>query len=563
MKFQRNELLLQVSDLLFRFDEDQEPVLKNISFEIHENEAILVLGSSGSGKSTLAYCLNNLYPSSVDGIQSGNILFQGRDVSSFQPGELNQRIGLVMQDPDAQFCMLTVEEELAFVLENMQTPRSEMEARIHSALEYVDMIAFKHRMIHSLSGGQKQKLAIACALAMEPEVLILDEPTANLDPASGLELVRTLKELRREHSFSILIIEHNLDYWLEMVERCLILNSEGELIFDGPTRVCFTEHARLLAQEGIWLPRAVEAGLKLLEADLLNTSSLPLTIEEIIQSSCRLTDTIKFLKQDRISEKTDSPVMIYELNKISYTKNHQALLKEISLSVKAGEFLAIAGSNGSGKTTLSRCLAGLLPLSAGEIKFYGDELEQWREEEKWARLGYVFQNPEHQFVADSVLDEINYSLEASIHGTQAFEINDILKTLRMTDQLHNHPFSLSQGQKRRLSVAVMLINGQKVLIMDEPTFGQDALTAKEIMEFTVNSVPESGSIIMITHDMDLIDRYADKVMVLGEGRMLFCDSPSKLWDAPEILAESRLKLPFLREMEKMAQLCSEGLYAVK
>jgi energy-coupling factor transport system ATP-binding protein len=555
---QPNPPILEVLGLTFKFDQEHVPILNNITFDIKANETILVLGASGSGKSTLAYCLNNIYPSMVDGFLSGSIKFRGQSISSFEPGKINQKIGLVMQDPDSQFCMLTVEEEIAFVLENIRFPRLEMKERINYALDLVGMKSFKQSLIQSLSGGQKQKLAIACALAMEPELLILDEPTANLDPASGFELVQVLKRLRKDHSFSIVVIEHNLDYWLEIVDRCVILSSEGELLFNGHPNVCFADLAEELANEGIWLPRPIEAGMKLREAGLLSSSTLPMTINEIINNSKDIAKTIEFLSNNTRRHKQNPSPSIFDVLDVSYSKDRQLIIKDICLSINKGEFIAIAGANGSGKTTFSKCLAGLIS-SQGRIKFYGQSLEDWSEELKWSRLGYVFQNPEHQFITDSVIEEINYSLQAKDPTSRMYREKDILKTLRMAEQIYSHPFSLSQGQKRRLSVAVMLLNGQEVLIMDEPTFGQDAITSQEIIDFAVKAVPETGSIIMITHDMDLIDRFADKVLVLEKGEVIFYESPSRLWNLPEILARAHLRLPFLREIEMHLG----GRYAVK
>ncbi|MEW8972290.1 MAG: ATP-binding cassette domain-containing protein, partial [Mesobacillus sp.] len=432
---------IEVSDLTFRFDPDRKNVLKNITFEINDNENILVLGPSGSGKSTLAYCMNNLYPSSVDGLMTGAITYRGRALTSFKPGEINQKIGLVMQDPDAQFCMLTVEEEIAFVLENMHCPRIKMEEKIDFALDLVDMRPYKNRLIHSLSGGQKQKLAIACALAMDPELLILDEPTANLDPASSFELVKTLKKLKNDYTFSILVIEHNLDYWLEIVERCIILNSAGELFFDGPPGDCFAEFAQELKREGIWLPRSIDAGLNLMEAGLLKSSSLPLTINELVENSKDVNRTIDYLSANIRRQKQNLSYSIFEVSDVGFTKDGQSILQDITLSIAAGEYIAIAGSNGSGKTTFSKCLSGLVN-SQGTIKLYGHFLRDWHEDKKWSRLGYVFQNPEHQFITDSVIEEIHYSLHAK-QGTPKYKIRDILETLRMDDHLYSHPFTLS------------------------------------------------------------------------------------------------------------------------
>lgn len=563
MTSQHSTTILEVSGLTFSFENEQSPILKNLSFCLKEDETILALGPSGSGKSTLAYCLNNLYPGSVDGILKGSVYFRGRNTADFLPGEINQKIGLVMQDPDSQFCMLTVEEELAFVLENIRCPRSEMDERIQLALELVNMLPFKDRIIHSLSGGQKQKLAIACALAMQPEILILDEPTANLDPASKIELIQTLKTLKEHYSFSILVIEHNLDHWLEIVDRCLIIDSGGQLIFDGKPRECFSGYANTLAEEGIWLPRPVEAGLKLQEAELLISADLPLTLDEIIANINDLASAIKVLSRQKKDFPDINRTSIFEAENVCLMKDKKEILKNLSLSVKAGEFIAIAGANGSGKTTFSRCIAGLLPVSTGEIKFYELPMESWKEEEKWQKLGYVFQNPEHQFISDSVYQEITYSLDAGNKAAQKWTMKEILTKLRMASHINNHPFSLSQGQKRRLSVAVMLINGQEVLIMDEPTFGQDAITSKELIEFAVQAVPDSGCVIMITHDMDLIDQYADQVLVLKDGEELFFGPPAQLWKQDKILEQANLKLPFIKELERKFELYRGETYAVK
>lgn len=560
MNSQPEEVLLTVSGLSFAFDTGGK-VLNGISFSMQKEETVLVLGPSGSGKSTLAYCLNNIYPSSVDGIMEGTIQFHGRNTSSFGPGEINQKIGLVLQDPDAQFCMLTVEEELAFVLENIQTPRSQMAEKIDWALSLVDMLSMKERMIHTLSGGQKQKLAIACALVMKPELLILDEPTANLDPVSSMELTETLKDLKLKNSLSILIIEHNLDNWLGIIDRCVILNARGQLIFDGNPRVCFTDYAHELAKEGIWLPRTVCAAIKLEEAGLISSSAYPLSVEELIEQIDDTETALSLLKNTRISSLPLEKKPVFHVDRISFSKAGTTLLSNLSFSIASGEFIAIAGMNGSGKTTLTRCITGLQSIAAGSISFEGIPLNKWREEEKWKRIGYVFQNPEHQFITDSVFEEIQFSLHTD--GDTDGKIKEIADSLKLSAQLSQHPFSLSQGQKRRLSVGIMLINGQQVLILDEPTFGQDANTSRQLIEWVTDSVPQTGCVIMITHDMDIIDQYADKVLVVHKGSDLFFGTPSELWKNEEILSTAKLKLPFSMEFENKIKQNQGGRYAVK
>ena len=243
------------------FSYEDRDIFTNVTFSIPKNQSLLLLGPSGSGKSTLAFCLNKLYPEAVDGVLKGSLSFEGKRLDDFIPGELNQKIGIVFQDPESQFCMLTVEEEVAFGLENFNIPRLEMEEKINRALELVGLQAEKKTVIHTLSGGQKQKLALACVLALQPEVIILDEPTANLDPQSSTELVETISRLRKEHPFTLIVIEHKLDDWVELMDRCLVLDSSGKILFDGTPAQCFGEFTPYLQKEGIWLPKVVEAAI--------------------------------------------------------------------------------------------------------------------------------------------------------------------------------------------------------------------------------------------------------------------------------------------------------------
>ncbi|MDF2855560.1 MAG: hypothetical protein K0Q87_1411 [Neobacillus sp.] len=524
--------LFKAEKLGFRY-EDRD-IFKQLSFSIDKNETVLLLGPSGSGKSTLAYCLNKLYPEAVDGVMNGELTFEGRLLEKYKPGEINQKIGMVFQDPDSQFCMLTVEEEIAFGLENFNIPRADMEAKIDRVLEIVGMKEFKQATIHTLSGGQKQKLAFACVLALKPEVIILDEPTANLDPISSQELVETIALLKREFHFTLIVIEHKLDNWLEIINRCLVMDSSGTIIFDGEPTSCFREYAPFLQKEGIWLPKVVEAGLKANNTGNFTGDYLPLTMKELVDG---LEGCVDFNKKKKKLCQSSKPIL-------EVTNLHaRGLLKDINFSIHEGEMVALVGSNGSGKTTLSKCLAGLLPTSRGEVRFQGVLLSNWKEQELWKRLGYVFQNPEHQFITDSVYDEIAFGLD------QKEIVPTTLKKMGLENHTNAHPFSLSQGQKRRLSVATMLVHDQDLLILDEPTFGQDVITATEIMRVLEEKARHSSSVLMITHDMEQVEQYADRVLVLAEGELIFSGTTESLWENPDVLARARLTLPFGKQLE--------------
>jgi energy-coupling factor transport system ATP-binding protein len=547
---------LEVEKLTYFYEEYETPILNNLSFSVKKNESILLLGPSGSGKSTLAYCLNKLYPEAVDGTLKGTILFKGKKLVDYHSGELNQKIGIVFQDPECQFCMITVQDEIAFGLENINVPRHEMETKIDQALDWVGLSSFKKETISSLSGGQKQKLALACVLALQPEVLILDEPTSNLDPLSSQELVETISRLKKEFGFTLLVIEHRLDEWVELIDRCVVLNSNGGLMFDGDPRTCFNDYASNLQKEGIWLPKVIEMGMLAKVSGNLMGDILPLHLDELMN---RLTQSVIYPKKERSScGKT-----FLEVKGLSFTLNGLTILQGISFSIRAGEMIAIVGANGSGKTTLSKCISGLLPRTIGEIKFNHVALSEWKEKELWKRLGYVFQNPEHQFICDTVFDEIAFGLRIDQRSEQ--EINDkvsnILEMTRLEQLAHAHPFTLSQGQKRRLSVATMLVIEQDLLILDEPTFGQDSVTSNELMKLLMEKTQQMGAILMVTHDMNIVDDYADRVLVLDKGKIIFDGPPDALWQDNDVLGFSRLKLPFRKLFElEIAKVSKEGAF---
>jgi energy-coupling factor transport system ATP-binding protein len=520
---------IKVEGLGFSYEEGD--IFTDLTFSIEKNQSILLLGPSGSGKSTLAYCLNKLYPEAVDGELKGTITFEGRNLDDFKPGELNQKIGIVFQDPESQFCMLTVEEEVAFGLENFHVPRAEMEVKINRALELVGLQAEKKTTIHTLSGGQKQKLAIACVLVLQPEVIILDEPTANLDPLSSSDLVDTIARLKKERPFTLIVVEHKLDDWVEFIDRCLVLDSSATILFDGTPEQCFGEFAPFLKKEGIWLPKVVEAALTAKKSGVYKGERLPLRNHELLSG---LKDPDAFLKKEIKTITKSEPIL--EVNGLS-ARGH---LRNINLRIHKGELTALVGANGSGKTTLSKCLAGLIPLSQGEIHFLGVPLSKWKEKDLFQLLGYVFQNPEHQFITDSVYEEIAFGLENRASALASLE------KIGLEKHANAHPFSLSQGQKRRLSVATMLVHEQELLILDEPTFGQDANTAYEIMRVLDE---KNGAVFMITHDMELVDQYADTVHVLDEGELIFSGTPESLWENHEVVDRARLKLPFRKQLQ--------------
>lgn len=543
--------LVDVHHLSLRYEFTEREILSDVSFSLEQGESMLVLGPSGCGKSTLTLCLNGLYPRELDGAMSGEILINGKPANSYKPGELSRLAGVVFQDPETQFCMLTVEDEIAFGLENLCVPREEMEERINEALRLVNMQHFKQAVISTLSGGQKQKLALACILAMKPSLLILDEPTANLDPTARVDLIQTIKRLKDDLGFSLMIIEHQLDQWTTLADRCLLFNKEGSIFYDGSLRQAIVSHRKEMEAQGIWLPKIAQQVLKYAEP---SSRKIPLTLEEFSHEAHLWTE----MQWERNAEKTQRKVqeVFLECKDVSYTVNGQPILQDISLSIQEGEFVAIIGANGSGKTTLSRILSGLQKSSHGSVLLHDQAVNSWNETKLRQEIGYVFQNPEHQLIANTVFDEIAFSLQ--MKGLPENEIqqrvNRILYRFGLTAYVNEHPYLLSQGQKRRLSIGTMLVDEQKMLILDEPTFGQDASTNAEMMRLLDERHQAGTGIVMITHDMEHVHAYAERIIVMHQGRVVADRPPSELWQQPvAMLQEWGIDLPIQVKMQRLCE----------
>ncbi|MGN2620189.1 ABC transporter ATP-binding protein [Bacillus stercoris] len=524
--------LLTVDQLSFSYEEDEKPVFQNISFELQKGECVLLLGPSGCGKSSLALCLNGLYPEACDGIQSGHVFLFQKPVTNAETTEtIAQHAGVVFQDPDQQFCMLTVEDEIAFGLENLQIPKEEMTEKINAVLEKLRITHLKEKTISTLSGGQKQKVALACILAMEPELIILDEPTSLLDPFSAREFVHLMKDLQREKGFSLLVIEHQLDEWVPWIERTIVLDKSGQKALDGLTKDLFQHEAETLKKLGIAIPKVCHLQEKL---------SMPFTLSK---------ETLfkePFPAGRAEKKETPSRKSVLEVRSLSFARGQQTIFEDISFSLREGSLTALVGPNGTGKSTLLSVLARLMKPQSGTILLYDQPLQQYKEKELRKRMGFVFQNPEHQFVTDTVYDELLFGQKVNAETEK--KAQHLLNRFDLAHLADHHPFAISQGQKRRLSVATMLMHDVKVLLLDEPTFGQDARTAAECMEMIQRIKAEGTAVLMITHDMELVSSYADSVLVLHNTGLAFDGSPVQLFSQETGLAQkAKLTLPLLYE----------------
>lgn len=555
-----------IKDLVFRYPGQSQATLRGINLEINQGECVLLLGPTGCGKSTLALCLNGLIPHLISGEMQGQVYIHGVDTRQTTIGELTQKVGLVFQDPEAQFCMLTVEDEVAFGLENLGLPRQEMDERIKSALALVGLSRERHTRLDRLSGGMKQRLALAAVLAMGPRILVLDEPTSNLDPQGTADFFTHLATLKA-HRYTILLIEHKLDDLMalsagsgqSLVDRVVVLGPDGHLLANGDPRSVFRDEAPRLLHDGIWLPQVTELAFRLAQAGI----PLPRFPVDAVEALDFLMPLVRARRPGPrghlppVHEKANQGpdyssalgqrVILRALSlAYTYPRGTQAL-RGLDLEVREGEFLALVGANGSGKTTLALHLCGILTPSQGKVFLDGHDVSTWPRDRVAAHVGYVFQNPEHQFVTGTVFDELAYGLRLRHvpEGEVQKKVASLLEEFALAEYADVNPFKLSQGQKRRLSVATMLILGQQVLILDEPTFGQDRANAYRLMDEMCKLQQNGHTILFATHDVRLVAEYATRVVVLDEGRILFDGQPQALFAQREVLRQAKLNVPTL------------------
>lgn len=510
------DMFLGCKDLSVRFYHRSEKILSHITLSINKGEKVLILGPSGSGKSTLISALSGIIPEHLEAEVSGEVYCR-------------KDYGVMFQDPDSQFCMLHVDEEIAFSLENRSIPQNEMDPMITDLMDKVGLMVDKKTPIETLSGGIKQRLALACLLALEPEVLFFDEPTAQLDPAGRNEMFVLLNQLAGSSSHTMVFVEHVLDGCIEWMDRVIILNEHGCIIGDGHPKEILLNFESQMKEAGIWRPKLFPEKWE----DVVRDPSHPLAI--------RLSNRIK----TETLFKTNAEDILLRTENVEIGYGKKTIVRDIDITIHKGEWISIIGENGSGKSTFLKSLIRLEPLQKGRIYFQDRELKKWSDRELYEKAGFVFQNPEHQFITDTVFEEVAFGgrqrnwPEKLIH-TKTLQL---LQEFGLESYQHVHPFTLSLGQKRRLSVATMLLFDQALLLLDEPTFGQDEKTAKELIQRLKERQEQGTTIVMVTHDMDLVDRFSDQVLLFNKGRITYQGTPSGLFSEPSNYGESALIPP--------------------
>jgi energy-coupling factor transport system ATP-binding protein len=544
--------LVEIRNVSFTYPGASKPALQDVSLTIDEGEFVLLLGPTGGGKSTFTYLLSGAIPHVHPGNLQGDVLIRGKSTRDTPMHEIATLVGAVFQEPEAQIINIFVKDELYFGPENLLVPADEIRRRAEEALRLVDMTEYAEREIFELSGGQMQKIALASVLTMQPALLVLDQPTANLDPISARETFRSMRRLRDQLGVTIVIIEHNVDDLATLVDRVAVFDAGRLVAFDAPRTIFYSLFGDTTGSSnerlGLWTPQAVELARELRgKVDLPNS---PLSAEELEPQLRAQLDSgqVRFAPQApppaTVSTGSQPLVDVRDLTYTYETYNVQAL-SAISLSIAHGEFLAIIGRNGSGKSTLAKILTKILEPPKGTVFVDGKDITGLSLFQLSDTIGYVFQNPDHQFVTDTVFDEVAYSLRVRNVAPDEVErrVNEILDLFHLTVHAKVSPFSLSVGERRLLSVATMLVLDQKMVILDEPTIGQDQAGADALMGHLRQLHAAGKTIVMITHDMRLLAEWSERAVVMSRSRLLLDGSVREIFGRPQLLADASLNLP--------------------
>ena len=524
---------ISFNQFTFQYDAQAEATLKDISFDIAKGEKVLILGPSGSGKSTLAQCLNGIIPNIHKGQAQGQVRIDGQDIFKQSIYDKSQLVSTVLQDPDGQFIGLTVAEDLAFALENDCADQSEMKDKVALWAERLDLTSLLNHRPQDLSGGQKQRVSLAGVLIDESPILLFDEPLANLDPKSGQETIDLIDKIHKEEGATTIIIEHRLeDVLYRPVDRILLVN-DGTLLFNGSPDELLS--STLLLENGIREPLYVTV-LRQLGFDTRSAQNLS-QLDALDLSDLALPDRVLKDKKDSSS---DSILKVEGLS-VSYGDN-PAIIEDLSFSLKKGERLAIVGKNGAGKSTLAKALCGFVP-SQGKLTYKGQDISQDSIAERSERIGFVLQNPNQMISQTMIFDEVALGLR--LRGIEEAEVEERVHEVLKTCGLYSFrkwPISaLSFGQKKRVTIASILVLKPEIIILDEPTAGQDYKTYTDIMTFLDSLQKQGHTIVMITHDMQLMLEYSDRCLVVVEGKIIADDKPVTILNQKDLLESANLK----------------------
>lgn len=544
--------VVEFKNFSFQYFAQAEPTLRDINLTIYEGEKVLIVGPSGSGKSTLGNCLNGLIPFSYKGVIEGSLKICGMETKEKSIFELSKKIGTVLQDPDGQFIGLTAGEDIAFALENQCVSQSEMKEIVSKTAEMVDIKDMLDNSPFELSGGQKQRVSFAGVMVNDEEILLFDEPLANLDPATGKKAIELIDNVSSEYNKTVIIIEHRLeDVLYRHVDRIIVV-SEGKIVADENPHnmVASSVLTSLGIREPLYVTALKYAGVDLTEKDqagYLSTLNVESVKENLVSWN---------LAHESLQRENESPVILEGRNiRFSYN-GRKEILKGIDFKIKQGEMVSIVGTNGAGKTTLARAISGLVKNVQGTLLFNGEDISNTSISDRANYIGYVMQNPNQMICKPMIYDEVALGLRLrKIPEDEIKErVEKILKVCGLYEFRKWPVAALSFGQKKRVTIASMLVLNPRILILDEPTAGQDYFHYTEIMEFLKELNSQGVTILLITHDMHLMLEYTPHAIVVHDGNIIFDGTAVEALTNGEIADKASLKITSLYELAKMAEI---------
>lgn len=543
------EPIIEFKDFSFKYNSQAEPTLKNINLKINKGEKILLAGPSGSGKSTIGRCLNGLIPNINQGEVKGKCLVNGKDITSTSLFDFSFTTSTILQDADSQFIGLTVGEDIAFALENDCQPKDKMHQTVNQWADELKIKELLTQSPQSISGGQKQIVALAGVLVDESPILLFDEPLANLDPASGLKTMAIIDKIQKELNATVIIIEHRVEEVLSQPIDRIILVNEGTIVADQLTNQLL--HSHTLEKIGVREPLY----LKALTAADVNLSS----IKEVDQISTlpvseKISDKLAaWTKQAKITKKEADNLPLLKLDHVGhqYSKNQPYPLKDVSTTINQGDFISIVGQNGAGKTTLCRTICGFIS-NEGKITLKDQNLSDLSIKERAEKIGYVMQDPNQMISQKMIFDEIALGLRLRNVDEETIKqkVDQTLKICGLYPFRHWPISALSFGQKKRVTIAAILVLEPEIIILDEPTAGQDWKTYTEIMSFLKHLNTIGKTIIIITHDMHLMLEYTSRSLAFAKGKLIADTTPIKLLTNQALIKEASLKRTSLYDLAK-------------
>jgi len=548
------QIPVSVKNVTYTYPEQDAPAIRDVELDVKEGEYLVIMGPNGAGKTTLCLLLNGVIPSVLGGKMRGWAEVYGLDARRHHVYELAQYVGMVLQDPEAQLFTSNVRSEAAFAAENLGVPREEMIERIDWALEVVRLQDFADRAPTQLSGGQKQRLAIAAALVMRPSVMVLDEPTSQLDPIGAGEVFSVLHDLNQDVGITVVLTTHKSEHATRYADRIVVLD-QGQIVAQGSPSEVFSE-VELMDRIHVQVPAVTRVEWDLKEA--LGKDRFSVVLEDTQASLSGLLDKRGHTKQQAADHRPPPPTPpeldtpYIELKDVSfvYPGTDKKALDGVSLAVEKGEFVGIIGQNGAGKTTLVKHVIGLLKPTEGQVVVDGRDMVDETVERMAQWVGLVLQNPDEQLFAMSVAEEVAFGCtNLGLPEEEVAErVDHALEATGLEPFRDVYPFNLSFGDRRKLSVAAVVAMEPEVLIFDEPTTGQDHKGRRELADIGKRLNEMGRTVLMVTHDMDLIAEYTKRLIVMGEARVLMDGPTEEVFQQVEILAQTYISPPQVTQL---------------